>query len=286
MQSFHAVTYVTIVMAGLEAFRARGNWFFLVICTTFLFQGERILRKIFNLGSSFGTMKDLGETGLAVWGISKMIGNNLKSKKDKDSDEKDKDDEDEDEDDEESGESSESESSSQDEEESSSGSSSGSNIRPRFANIGKAQDVVNSEAEKVRESKARKIVRRVTGFTGGVGGAIVLGTFHLAAGSPEKAAASAIAGWHLGKGFANKFVSSPIIGVSNMYAGRKYKKAVLRGEYDKAFKKAGLDLSKVDEETAKLIRKALAEQQSAAIRRGETIGNYKLYKTLDEGNKK
>ena len=61
---------------------------------------------------------------------------------------------------------------------------------------------------------------------------------------------------------------------------------MLRGDYDNAFKKAGVDLSTVDEETAKLIREALAKQQSAAIRRGETVGNYKLYKTLDEGNKK
>ena len=106
-------------------------------------------------------------------------------------------------------------------------------------------------------------------------------TYGLAAGDVGKAITYGIGGAAVGGGIA-RVATAPIRGISNAYSGRKLKKAVMRGDYDEAFKKAGLDMSSMEAKTADLIRKALAEQTSAAASRGEKVGEYKFWKTIEK----
>lgn len=287
MQSFHAATYVVIVNVGISAFQGSGNWFFLVICTTFLFQGERILRKIFNLGSGFGTMRDLGETGLAAWGVARAFANRS-SRKTPEERATESDDDDSDSDD------------ASDMPEvphvpniqATPGAQSNlqainaggkPSVNPQMAKLSGAQAVTSSIASGVRESRGRRMLTSAAGALGGAMGATLGATYKLASGAKiDDVAVAATGGWAVGKSAGKFFVAKPINGISNAFAGRRYKKAVLNGEYDKELQDAGIDLSSMEAKTADLIRQALAEQTSAAIRRGEKVGEYKFQKSINK----
>ena len=279
MQSFHAVTYAVVVQAGITAFSSNGNWLFLVICVTFLFQGERILRKIFNMGSSFGTLKDLGETGLAAWGATKALTSSFHGKKNDneatDNEEKDN----------------ESDESSQ----STIGAPTPGTVRnnqsiginPQMSALSAVQNIINKNAKDIRNSTGRKFASGLTNMAGGLYGGMLATTASLAGGKDaSQVALSGVAGFTTGRGIIGGIAGHTINGISNAFAGRNYKKAILRGDMDAQFKNSGLDLDKIerdiDKNTADLIRKALAEQQSAAIRRGEKVGTYKFYKTINK----
>lgn len=78
VQAFHAATYVVVVNVGVTAYTQSGNWLFMIVCILFLFQGEKIIRAIFNAKSSAGTIGDIATSGAiamsALKGISKLPG--------------------------------------------------------------------------------------------------------------------------------------------------------------------------------------------------------------------
>lgn len=80
VQMFHAAVYYLIVNVSVNTFMESNgaNWLFMILSVLFLFEGEKILRNIFNVKSSAGTMGDLATTGIAVMGVAsqtaKMFG--------------------------------------------------------------------------------------------------------------------------------------------------------------------------------------------------------------------
>lgn len=294
VQLFHAVTYVIVVDAGVSYFIATSNWFFLVLCISFLFQGEAILRKIFGVTSAAGTVNDLAVSGLAAYGVARNLLNKAK-KKDKRPGEGDEEDEDADDEDEEDNEGSTPSVGPQTtlgavqnrQAVSAMNTSSQTSSNAPLAPLGAAQQMVNQMAGSVRQGgTGRKIFAHVTNTVGGVMGGVVGATYGLAAGSPQKAVAYGAAGALGGKKMASTLVGSPIRGVTNAYAGQKMKKAIRSGAMDEELKKrAGLDLNSMEKETADLIREALARQASAAVRRGEKVGEYKFQKSIYQGKK-
>lgn len=74
-QTFHAVVYVILVEGTYSAFvRTNGEqWFMFVLSVMFLFEGEKIIRSIFGMKSSAGTIRDLAATGATVWATSTAV---------------------------------------------------------------------------------------------------------------------------------------------------------------------------------------------------------------------
>ena len=71
VQAFHAVTYVTVVTIGISAYKDNGDWMFFLLCVLFLFEGEKIIRAIFNAKSSAGTIGDMAAAGAMAFNILK-----------------------------------------------------------------------------------------------------------------------------------------------------------------------------------------------------------------------
>ncbi len=93
VQVFHAVTYVTVVKIGISAYRLNGDWMFFLLCVLFLFEGEKIIRAIFNAKSSTGTIGDMAMAGAMAFSILKKTadtaGKLTKGKEDKSDDDDD-----------------------------------------------------------------------------------------------------------------------------------------------------------------------------------------------------
>ena len=72
VQMFHAAVYVLVVNASVKSFLETNgsNWLFMILSVLFLFEGEKILRSIFNVKSSAGTLGDLAVTGAAVMTVA------------------------------------------------------------------------------------------------------------------------------------------------------------------------------------------------------------------------
>ena len=72
VQMFHAAVYVLVVNASVKSFLDTNgsNWLFMILSVLFLFEGEKILRSIFNVKSSAGTLGDLAVTGAAVMTVA------------------------------------------------------------------------------------------------------------------------------------------------------------------------------------------------------------------------
>lgn len=91
VQSFHAATYKVIVSLGVNSYMQNGNWLFMIMCILFLFQGEKIIRAIFNAKSSMNSVGDMAMAGAMAMNIMKNAGGLIpdlgKGKKDKDDDE-------------------------------------------------------------------------------------------------------------------------------------------------------------------------------------------------------
>lgn len=291
VQLFHAVTYVIIVNAGVVAYINTQNWFFMVLCIAFLFQGEKILRKIFGVESSVGTMKDIGASAMAAYGMMKKLAPKANKNKKKSARENGEDDWSEDDEDEET-----------DGDEVTSSTprppvtqgaitnmqaavNGSANVaaaqRAQATGVSKARKVANLIGTAARNTVPKKLFNGAVNVAGATFGAVMGATYGLAAGDAGKAITYGIGGMAVGKGLA-KTVAAPIKGISNVYAGHKLKKAVMRGDYDEAFKSAGIDMNSMEAKTAALIRKALAEQTGAAASRGEKVGEYKFWKTIEK----
>ncbi len=288
VQLFHAITYVVIVNAGVKAYLSpSSNWFFMVLCVSFLFQGEKILRKIFGIESSAGTLNDLSKSAATSYVLAKRFFSGKDKKKKDPLREREGDDWSEEE-------------QAEDEEEEST-----TTVAPRAPttvgattatmaaatastsgamtpkNVTKAQAVVTSAANKKRNSLPKRMLTGAAGYIGGGLGAVMGSTFGLASGDVSKAVMYGVGGWKAGKTIG-RATTVPIKGISNVYAGHKMKKAVMRGELDDEFKKVGLDLNSMEAKTANLIRQALAEQSSAATSRGEKVGEYRFWKSIEK----
>ena len=83
VQLFHAVVYAVVVGLGVEKYMTDdGSWLFMIISILFLFEGEKILRGIFNVKSAANSVGDLAATGLAVYGVAKGAKGLFKGEKD------------------------------------------------------------------------------------------------------------------------------------------------------------------------------------------------------------
>lgn len=294
VQLFHAITYVTIVGAGVNAYITSSNWFFMVLCISFLFQGEKILRKIFGVESAVGTMKDVGASAMAAYAAMKKFApkGNKKQKKplrDQEGDDwSEEDDEEETDADDETAQSAPqapvTQGAMQNAQAIANAGTSGSTTSMQNAQakgISSARKVASAIGTAARNTIPKRMIGGAANVIGKGLGGIMGATYGLAAGDVGKAITYGIGGAAVGSGIA-RAATAPIRGISNAYSGRKLKKAVMRGDYDEAFKKAGLDMSSMEAETANLIRKALAEQTSAAASRGEKVGEYKFWKTIEK----
>lgn len=76
VQTFHAVVYVVLVNSSVSNYIATkgSNWLFMIISILFLFQGEKILRNIFNVNSSANTLGTLAATGAVMVGAASKLG--------------------------------------------------------------------------------------------------------------------------------------------------------------------------------------------------------------------
>lgn len=83
VQLFHAVVYAVVVGLGVEKYMTDdGQWLFMIISILFLFEGEKILRGIFNVKGAANSVGDLAATGLAVYGVAKGAKGLFKGEKD------------------------------------------------------------------------------------------------------------------------------------------------------------------------------------------------------------
>lgn len=76
VQSFHAVTYVVVVSTAVSSYAenvSNGNWLFMIICILFLFEGEKIIRGIFNAKSSINSIGDLAASGMLAMNMAKNV---------------------------------------------------------------------------------------------------------------------------------------------------------------------------------------------------------------------
>ena len=80
VQSFHATTYKVIVSIGVKSYIGGGqNWLFLIISVLFLFEGEKLIRAIFNAKSSANTIGDMAMAGAFAMKMMKDVGSALPS---------------------------------------------------------------------------------------------------------------------------------------------------------------------------------------------------------------
>lgn len=76
VQMFHAVIYVLVTGSGIKSYlNSNGkNFLFMFLSILFLFEGEKILRTIFNVNSKAGTMADLAQSGALAFATAKSFG--------------------------------------------------------------------------------------------------------------------------------------------------------------------------------------------------------------------
>ena len=76
VQMFHAVVYLVITGAGIKSYINTGgqNFLFMLLCVLFLFEGEKILRSIFNVNSKAKSITDLAASGVLLFSAAKSMG--------------------------------------------------------------------------------------------------------------------------------------------------------------------------------------------------------------------
>lgn len=292
-QSFHAVIYVVLVDGAYKAFSRSGNWFIFILSVMFLFEAEKIIRSIFGMKSSAGTITELATAGASAWAASKMVKNVFAKDKSKNTDEADK-------------KEAEKEITAAKKEAnvnnalnatnlrtgSTIGGSSGSSSTPPPATslnsdeasaLHAAQAVVTNEALKGKTKSGiiakafrgtTKVATRATGITLGM-------TSGLASGSVTQGLSNAV----LANEFSGMLSRSAVwIGgyAKGAFAGKVLKRKIISGELDDEFKKVGLDLDSMPTAKANLLRQALAGAGDAARRAGAKNAEIKLVKVIDK----
>lgn len=76
VQMFHAVIYVLVTGTGIKSYLSDGgqSFLFMFLSVLFLFEGEKILRTIFDINSKAGTMADLAQSGALAFATVKGLG--------------------------------------------------------------------------------------------------------------------------------------------------------------------------------------------------------------------
>lgn len=69
VQTFHAATYSVVVSIGVNAYIENDNWLLMLMCILFLFEGEKIIRGLFNAKSTTGSIGDLAASGALAWSV-------------------------------------------------------------------------------------------------------------------------------------------------------------------------------------------------------------------------
>lgn len=315
VQTFHAVIYVVLIDGAYAAFKADNDWFIFMISVIFLFEGEKIIRAIFNVKSSANTIGDLAAAGATAWGVSKAAKSIFKSNgSSKSKDEKDKDEADEEV---ENARRTTAVNNAMAQRQASMPQSNTNALPPsggqpsqpqsqatptllptsepnQMANIEAAKAVVKQEALRLRTkkgivqsalNKATEGVARAAGITLGL-------TSGLASGSLKDGIANAVV--------ANEVASAGAKLVNNItgyafgaYAGMRLKRKIRNGELNDKFKAVGFDLDgKFDEDAeiskakARVIQEALAAQGAATRRGGKEKGELKFIDAVEKGRRK
>jgi hypothetical protein len=294
VQLFHAIAYILVVNAGVTAYLNDKDWLLLCICVAFLFQGEKILRAIFNIKSSANTIGDLAAAAASVTGMSKIIKDSkLFGDKGKDKEEEvpqatpprdiptadtnpllnenyNREEN--------------REEYREESRETENNISGNNNANNQIAlDIQRIQNSVLNKAVTSRnkhyKSKFGKFVKK--GFK--TTGALVGFASGMAVGKRD----AVIKNMAIGKevmGSISSIATGPIRGISNAYTGKKMKNAILNGEMDEEF---GFDNDTTDDTkkaTQDAYRKALAKMASAAARKGVDAGRAKFWDTMESKN--
>ena len=80
VQIFHATVYAVLINACVNSFIATNgkDWFFMILAQFFLFQGEKILRSIFEIKSKANTIGDVADSAAIFDAIRKEMGKHKK----------------------------------------------------------------------------------------------------------------------------------------------------------------------------------------------------------------
>ena len=313
-QTFHAVIYVVLVEGALSAFKMSNNWFVFILSVTFLFEAEKIIRAIFGMKSSAGTIGDLAAAGAAAWaattGIKKVFKSNGKNNNGEDA----KNAKDADNSIEEAKKNTAvnralaqttssntvSSSTSTASNVTSGGTSSavqGNGNIPQenpLDNLQAAQAFASRDAFNKRTKKnivASALSALPRAYTRAAG--VTLGM------------ASGLAGGSVKEGFANAAIGNEIAsmgtkairGISgwtvNRFAGKVMKAKILSGQMDEQLREIGFDLSgsfdndpTVSNAKAQIIREALAAQADATRKGGKVAGELAFVKAVEKGRKR
>lgn len=271
VQLFHSIVYVLVVSAGVIAFMTSENWLFMVLSIMFLFQGEKIIRNIFGLKSSANTIGDLAAAGATAWAITQGV-RSLTAKGKGSKDEKETWDK-------------------VPESDSNSGTfvsggrpvsmvPTGANALKDFDASAARNTVMENSMSKRKKNRGKFIVKGAR-FVGGGVGAILGATMGLAQGSAGAALSNAYAGKEVGKATAGGVLTIPrkiYNKVANTYQGKKMKRAVNKGKYDKE-----LGIDKItDADIQDRVRKAMARASDKITRAGPKAGEAKFWKEIDK----
>ena len=257
------MTYVLITSAGINLYFENDNWFLAIICITFLFQGEKIIRAIFGMQGPVNTLGDLATTAGTIMALAKSPSKLFKrDKKEKDKEEP-------------------HEEMPEDNAylETTGDSSDSSTARLTRFNLGAARNAVMQDALKARKHNRGKGIVKAAKTVAGATGILFGATLGMAKGNIQSTISNAYAGKELGRGMASLASAIPLKlsnKIINTYKGKKLKRATLRGENDERYGIKEI----TDEEIQKRMRKALAKTVSKATRAGELAGDVKLSKEM------
>lgn len=312
-QTFHATIYVIFIEGAYSAFLSSGNWFIFILCVTFLFKAEGIVRSIFDMKSSANTIGDLAKSGAAAWAATKGIKKVFK----RDTDTKNKDDSDLAEAEQElqaakqhamvsriannsggayaaisGGRAAISGGSSGGGSGSGSGGSSGTQMASEapMANIEAAQALMRVEALKKKGKKG--VISRAINFTGKAAGVTLGVTSGLAKGSVKDGFTNTILFTEM-TGALSKGVNAIGGYTYGAYAGRRMRRKVISGKMDDKLREIGFDFGANFDSNpnrsaikAQIIREALAAQMSATRRAGKEIGDIEFVDAIEKGEQK
>lgn len=307
-QTFHAIVYVVLINGAFEAFKNNDNWFVFMLSVMFLFEAEKIIRKIFNMQSSAGTIGDLAGAGAAAWGATQAFKSVFKQdKKSQGKDETDK----------------------RLAEEAIANKENVVDLDRALSQTYAATSRYSSEPGQKGEVGVARTGSFVTDNSAevdpmsGLSGAKAVvtqealnqktkrGLISKAVGATTKAAGitlgltNGLASGSVKEGFKNAYIGSQIGGMvagginsitgwaKGRYSGRVFRRKVGEGDLDKRFKAVGMNFEdKFDEDQAvsdakaRIIKEALAAQAEATRRHGKEAGELAFIREVERGRRR
>ena len=309
VQTFHAVIYTVLIEGALIAYNSTGNWLLFILSVTFLFEGEKIIRAIFNQKSSTKAIGELAASGAAAWAATKGV-KDLFKKDEKSKDEEKADKEAEAEADRIIAQAKRQQAIDRSMRESIPTTNvpidDDTNAPPGTSNT---SDSYSDEEDRVsNEELARAIImkealanKRKRSPAARVGGAVARGVTRAA--GVTLGMTSGLAQGSVAEGIKNTVVANELLSMpleagkaitghaANKYAGRKMRNAVRNGEMDEKLRELGINIedSFVDSEGtvhASTIREALANLADNARSSGSLSGKLAYMDILERGTRK